>query len=112
MHEFRVSANAEKKEKKEQKAARDAALQHSRNYEDPEHLDVPLLQQDVDPTGLSSPLPAGYTAAFTSSKVYEDAGSTHHSQNTAIMAQQQDLLRKLDVLVGLMSRDMAARGIK
>ena len=91
IHEFRVAGKKEK-----ETTATDGANEN----------DVPLLQRDGDPTGLSDPL------SSSSSSIYEDNVSSAQQQQQAIMAQQQQLLQKLDTLLSLMQKDLTSRGVQ
>jgi len=91
IHEFRVAGKKEK-----ETTATDGANEN----------DVPLLQRDGDPTGLSDPL------SSSSNSIYEDNVSSAQQQQQAIMAQQQQLLQKLDTLLSLMQKDLTSRGVQ
>ena len=106
IHEFRVAGKKEKD--KERRTAGGNSSKDGNgdgNGDGDGDGDVPLLQRDMDPTGLSDPLPS------SSGGIYEDNVSSAQQQQQAMMAQQQQLMQKLDMLLTLMQRDLASRGV-
>jgi hypothetical protein len=138
VHEFRQSAKAEKKAAAALQVVADrgsptmdnsssGAGVYSNTEMDSSHSPgkdtVPLMQRMGDPTGLSDPFPASYfpgnkkdaikplAQSVSGGALYEDEGSSLHAQNAAMLHQQQQLLKKMDMLVSLMQRDLLTRGI-
>ena len=104
IHEFRVAGKKEKDGNGSRKTKGGDGDGDGGDSDD----DVPLLQRNVDPTGLTDPL--GLSSS-SSTGIYEDNISSAQQQQQAILAQQQQLMHKLDTLVSLMQRDLASRGV-